>query len=161
MLSKPGEARRTSSGSTPSSRRQKKVDEGNPDDVVRKIQRLPANKACADCSSKVWLVVYMLLICIVLVGAHHVHVQWYLLVVSSSNIFTLLHIHAITYTAYNNCKSYPRDICLYGLFRSAVSLDIIIIHLLFHCSKNLIFMHVHLLIQSLWTVENLTIKSRA
>ena len=72
MLSKPGEARRTTSGST--SRRQKKVvDEGNPDDIVRKLQRLPTNKACADCSSKVCLVVYMLLICIVLVGAHDVH----------------------------------------------------------------------------------------
>ena len=61
MLSKPGEARRTKSGSTPSSRRQKKVDEGNPDDVVRKLQRLPTNKACADCSSKVCLDVSMLL----------------------------------------------------------------------------------------------------
>ena len=51
MLSKPGEAR-----STPSTARRhnKKLSKDeNLDDVIRKLQRLPSNKACADCSSKV------------------------------------------------------------------------------------------------------------
>lgn len=49
MLSKPGEAR---SKATPTQRRRKVVEE-NLDDVVRRLQRLPHNKACADCQSKV------------------------------------------------------------------------------------------------------------
>ena len=71
MLSKPGEARRTtSSSSTPSSRRHKKVVEENLDDVVRKLQRLPSNKSCADCSSKVCCVCFCVIhgIVVVVVG---------------------------------------------------------------------------------------------
>ena len=49
MLSKPGAARKAP---TPSQRRRKVVEE-NLDYVVRKLQRAPSNKACADCTSKV------------------------------------------------------------------------------------------------------------
>ncbi|KAL7528613.1 hypothetical protein ACHAXR_002532 [Thalassiosira sp. AJA248-18] len=49
MLSKPGEARTKSA--TPTQRRRKVVEE-NQDDIVRRLQRLPPNKACADCSAK-------------------------------------------------------------------------------------------------------------
>jgi hypothetical protein len=49
MLSKPGEAR----NSTPTYRNRKVVSEETPDDIVRRLQRVPSNKACADCSSKV------------------------------------------------------------------------------------------------------------
>ena len=51
MLSKPGEAR--NSGTTPSYRNRKVIAEESPDDIVRRLQRVPSNKACADCSSKV------------------------------------------------------------------------------------------------------------
>ena len=50
MLSKPGEARNSG---TPSYRNRKVIAEESPDDVVRRLQRVPSNKACADCSSKV------------------------------------------------------------------------------------------------------------
>jgi hypothetical protein len=52
MLSKPGEAR---SNSTPGSYRsnRKAIAVETPDDIVRRLQRVPSNKACADCSSKV------------------------------------------------------------------------------------------------------------
>ncbi|KAL9179299.1 hypothetical protein ACHAXT_008589 [Thalassiosira profunda] len=49
MLSKPGAARKAP---TSSQRRRKQVVEENLDDVVRKLQRVPSNKACADCTSK-------------------------------------------------------------------------------------------------------------
>ncbi|KAL7480067.1 hypothetical protein ACHAW6_005774 [Cyclotella cf. meneghiniana] len=51
MLSKPGEARSKAAASTSSTRRRKVVEE-NLEDVVRKLQRLPCNKVCADCQSK-------------------------------------------------------------------------------------------------------------
>jgi transposase len=49
MLSKPGAAR---SKPTPTQRRGRKVEE-TPDELLRKLQRLPGNKACADCGGKV------------------------------------------------------------------------------------------------------------
>jgi hypothetical protein len=49
MLSKPGTARTKPS---PSVRNRRKVIE-TPEEVLRKLQRLPANKSCADCGCKV------------------------------------------------------------------------------------------------------------
>jgi hypothetical protein len=54
MLRKPGDPRSTKSSSTlsSSSRRTNKTNTESPDDLVRKLQRLPCNKKCADCSGK-------------------------------------------------------------------------------------------------------------
>jgi hypothetical protein len=49
MLARPGEAREKS---TPNTQRRKKVTSEDPNDTVRRLQRLPPNKACADCTSK-------------------------------------------------------------------------------------------------------------
>lgn len=49
MLARPGEARQKS---TPNTQRRKKVTSEDPNDTVRRLQRLPPNKACADCTSK-------------------------------------------------------------------------------------------------------------
>eukprot|EP00985_Skeletonema_marinoi_P003472 scaffold1495_cov117-Skeletonema_marinoi.AAC.3 len=48
MLARPGEARQKP---TPTQRRRKAAIE-DPNDAVRRLQRLPPNKACADCTSK-------------------------------------------------------------------------------------------------------------
>ena len=48
MLARPGEARQKP---TPTQRRRKAANE-DPNDAVRRLQRLPPNKACADCTSK-------------------------------------------------------------------------------------------------------------
>ncbi len=48
MLARPGEARQKA---TPTQRRRKAANE-DPNDAVRRLQRLPPNKACADCTSK-------------------------------------------------------------------------------------------------------------
>lgn len=55
MLRKPGEYDPSRSATTTSraySSTRRKTAEENPDDVVRKLQRLPGNKKCADCSAK-------------------------------------------------------------------------------------------------------------
>lgn len=49
MLARPGEARQKS---TPNTQRRKKLTSEDPNDTVRRLQRLPPNKACADCTSK-------------------------------------------------------------------------------------------------------------
>ena len=49
MLKKPGEARQKAAAP----RNRRRVVEEDLEDVVRRLQRLPPNKSCADCSSKV------------------------------------------------------------------------------------------------------------
>ncbi len=54
MLSKPGEARsNTTPGGGTYRGNRKAISIESPDDIVRRLQRVPSNKACADCSSKV------------------------------------------------------------------------------------------------------------
>ena len=49
MLARPGEARQKP---TPTQRRRKVTSNEDPNDTVRRLQRLPPNKACADCTAK-------------------------------------------------------------------------------------------------------------
>jgi len=52
MLRKPGDVDR-SSFTAVTSRVGRKTNETNPDDEIRKLQKQPCNKKCADCSAKV------------------------------------------------------------------------------------------------------------
>jgi len=56
MLSKPGAARTKPS---PSTRRGRKVVQETPEEILRKLQRLPTNKVCADCGGKVRVMMIM------------------------------------------------------------------------------------------------------
>lgn len=57
MLSKPGAARTKPS---PSTRRGRKAVQETPEEVLRKLQRLPTNKVCADCGGKVCVMMNIL-----------------------------------------------------------------------------------------------------
>ncbi|GAX10249.1 Arf-GAP domain and FG repeats-containing protein 1 [Fistulifera solaris] len=71
MLSPPGSSSGAARRATTASRR--KTDNVSPDEVIRQLQRVPANKKCADCSSKLPSCVNLTVgtfICMTCAGVH-------------------------------------------------------------------------------------------